>query len=1001
MKLVSIIIPTKNSAAYLERCLESIKAQTYPEIEIIVVDNHSSDATREISARFGTVIRGESERSAQFNQGAKHAHGDYFYRVDGDFELEPGVVEACVAAIEKEGADILAVPNRSAGGSYWARVRQLERETYLDDDLIVAARFWRREAFEAVGGFDESLVSCEDYDLHNRMIKGGFKLGRIKPCEIHLGESDSLWEHTKKSFYYGPSAWRYMRKHPDQGVKQMFPLRVSYWRHRRELFKHPRELLGLILLKKAQYGAAGLAILLSWFGLLDDTGRFSSASFGGLIILLASMVALLNVLPRYGVRAGRGFSFALILIGLLSWLWVGKRWAKQRNEPFSATLLTVSLSYTPYLLVFIFGNYLSQETWLFMFSILTAIVIAWLVYLSDLGSGSHGWASWMFTVVIAVFTGFFTFRLAGQLQLRNIIAHEIIYFDQALWTTANGISSGGQLLNNTILVKSVFSEVAAPVLLLFLPLYKIGLGGPFLLLASQIVFIGLIAIALYRLGERRLGKGASFFLVCAYLVYYLTPRLLGHNFQPETLGVAALILGLDALERKRPGLYFLWIIFAVTCGEKVAIALAVLGVVVFFREKDRWTGIISVLIGVISAWILMFVFPPYFGGLPFRLPGLDEFAEPGFLVQMLTQPEVLNYLIILLAPLAFLPLLGMLWLLPAIPLVFLNILFRRINTTGPSEAVISAFLFVAVIFGLAWAVRNMSANRRQAVQLSGAVFVFVACLLSARFLNSNFVEGLWQLPYPSGPTRGQHVLAQVPAEASLATQSSLALSLAHRAQLYLLPKVEEAEYILVDLFASAEAPQLEIYELVVQRVFNNPDYGLRDESDGLLLFERGLDISQDFDKLARAEASEIEYPSEVVLADTIAYRGYSLEDASPVPGQPFVITTYWESLATVERPYLFFFAYPGSQQFQEAVYGLYPTAIWQPGDLVRQRFMITLPTLPAGEDYEVVAGLWFDTGETILRQPSQLLGEDVVRIAKIKVTDRQIQLQPWRGEGGN
>jgi len=1001
MKLVSVIIPTKNSAAYLERCLESIKAQTYPEIEIIVVDNHSSDATPEISARYGTVITGGPERSAQFNQGVNHARGAYFYRVDGDFELEPEVVEACVTAVQKEGADIVAVPNRSADGSYWARVRQLERETYLDDDLIVAARFWRREAFEAVGGFDESLVSCEDYDLHNRMIKGGFKLGRVKPCEIHLGEPDSLWEHTKKSFYYGPSAWRYVLKHPSQGVRQMFPLRASYWRHRGELIKHPRELLGLILLKTAHYGAAGLAILLSWFGLLDDAGRFSSASLGGLILLLASMVAFLNVLPRYGVRAGRGVVVALVLTGLFSWLLVGKRWAKRQKEPLSAALVTVSLSYSPYLLIFVFRNYLSQGTWLLMFSIVNAIVVAWLVYLTAPGSGSHRWVPWALTLVMAVFIGFFTSRLAGQLNLRNIIAHEIIYYDQALWATANGILSGGQLLNNTILEKSVFSEVAAPVLLLYLPLYKIGLGGQFLLLASQIVFIGLIAIALYRLGERRLGKAPAFFLACAYLVYFLTLRLLGYNFQPETLGMAALIFGLDALERKRPGIYFLWILFAVTCGEKVAIALAVIGVVVFFREKDRWTGVMTVLIGVISAWILMFVFLPYFGGLPFRIPALDEIAEPGFLVRMLAQPEVVNYLVLLLAPLAFFPLLGAPWLLPAIPMVFLNVLFRRINASGPSEVVISAFLFIAIIFGLAWVVGKISGNRRESVQFSGAVLVFVACLLSARFLNSSLYNDVWRQPFPGDPTRGQNVLAQVPVEASLATQSSLALSLAHRAQLYLLPKVEEAEYILVDLFASAEEPQMEIYETVVQKVFNNPDYGIRAESDGVLLFERGLDISQDLDKLARAQASEIEYPSEVVLADTIAYRGYSMDNASLVPGQPFVITTYWESLAPVQRPYLIFFAYPGSQQFQEAVYGLYPTTIWQPGDLVRHRFLMTLPALPAGDDYEVVAGLWFDTGEPALRQPSQLLGEDVVRIAKINVTGSLYQLQAWRGEGGN
>ena len=997
MKLVSIIIPTKNSAAFLERCLKSIKAQTYPEIEIIIVDNNSSDATPEIAARYGRLVTGGPERSAQFNQGAKIAHGDYFYRVDGDFELDTQVVEACVAAIEDKGNDIVAVPNRSAGGSYWARVRRLERDTYLDDDLIVAARFWSREAFESVGGFDESLVACEDYDLHNRMVNHGYQLGRVKPGELHLGEPHSLWAHIQKSFYYGYSAWSYLRKNPSPGLKQLSPFRASFWRHRRELFRHPGELLGLFFLKIAQYSAAGMAILLAWLGFLDETNRFSPASFGGLMILLASMTALLYQLPRYGIRGGKGLVAVLGLVGFFSWIFAGNRWAKRQHQSKSAALLTASLVFTPYLLFFAFGNFLTQEAWLFVFSIVNALVVAGLVYLSNPGTGSQRWAPWALAVVLTAFATFFILRLAGQLGLRNITAQEIIYFDQALWSTANGVTPGGQLLYSTILERSVFSEVAAPVFLFYLPLYKLGLGTPFLLLASQIVFIGLIVVALYRLGESRLGQVPALIIASAYLVYYLTPRLLGNNFYPETLGMAALILGLDALERKRPGLYFIWILLAVTCGEKITIALTVMGAVLIFRDTDRWIGVLTMFIGMVSTWILMFVFLPYFGGMPFHLPLLAENVDLGTLVGMLAQPEVLNYLILLLAPLGFVPLLGAPWLLPAVPLILLNILFRRINASGPSEVVISAFLYVATLFGLAWVIRKWSAARHDSMQITSAVFIGITCLLSARFLNAN-LERWWPIDQPGGPIRGYSVLAQIPDEASLATQSSLALSLAHRPQLYLLPKVEEADIVLVDLFAIPEQPQIEIFQTVVQRVFNNPDYSLQAESDGVLLFEGGLDDSKDLDLLARAKPGEIQYPTKVVLADTVAYRGYSMDSARLLPGQPVVITTYWESLAPVQRPYQFFFAYPGEQQFQEAVFGLYPTAVWQPGELIRQRFSMSLPSLPDGDDYEVVVGLWFDTGVPALSNPSQLLGEDVVRIATIKVSDGFYQLQPWQSE---
>ncbi len=995
MKLVSVIIPTRNSAAYLERCLVSIKEQTYPQIEIIVVDNHSTDNTPEIAARFGKVITAGPERSAQCNQGALQARGDYLYRVDGDFILDPDIVAACVSAIEDEQNDIVAVPNRSVGESYWARVRQLERDTYLDDDLIVAARFWRREAFETTGGFDELLVSCEDYDLHYRMVQAGYQLGRIEPAEIHLGEPDSLWAHIQKSFYYGPSAWRYLRKNPSHGIKQFFPLRASYWRHRADLIRHPTELLGLIALKLLHYGAAGLSITLNGLGLLNESGRFSSITLGGLIVLLVSIAAFLNLLPRYGILPSGNASIALVILGFTSWLTVGKRRSKTQDESLQVALATVSICYTPYLLLFALGNYLSQEAWLYTFSFLNALIVGVLVYFSKPKPGSERWVPWALGVVAAVFIGFFSFRLAGQLSLRTIISHEIISIDQGLWATANGIFPGGQILSSSILEKSLFSEVAAPVLLFYLPLYMIGLGGPFLLLVSQVLFTGLISISLYRLGENRLGKSASFFLTLAFLVYFMTPRLVDSSFQPEIIGIAAMVFGLSALDRNRTGLYFLLMLFAVISGENVAIAVAFLGVVVFFWNKDRWTGIITLCMGVISAWILMFVFRPYFGGVPFRLPSFDGITETAFWIDVLSRYEIKDYLILLFVPLGLLPLLGLLWLLPALPMVYLNILYRQINFPGSINALITVFLFIALIFGFAWAARKISQDKRSSLLYSGVVFVFIMSLLSGIFLNGDLYKDLLRHPFPSEAARGNDVLDMVPVGSSLATESSTALLLAHRAELDLLPKIEDAQYVLVDLFSPVDQLQGEQLPTIVEKLFNNPIYGIKAESGGVILFERGADSSQDIDILARVDLDEIDNLAYVILDNTVVYRGYSVDSARVVPGQPFVITTYWESIATVDRPYLVFTAYPGGQQFQDAVYGLYPTAIWQPGDLVRHCFSITMPELPPGEEYEIVVGLWFDTGEHALTEPSQLLGEDVVRIAKIIVTGKSSELQSW------
>jgi len=94
----SIVIPTYNSEKTLPRCLESIRGQSYKNIEIIVVDKFSRDRTVEIVRRFGArVYLGGSERSGQKNIGALKARGKYLYFIYSDFILHPRTVEECIS----------------------------------------------------------------------------------------------------------------------------------------------------------------------------------------------------------------------------------------------------------------------------------------------------------------------------------------------------------------------------------------------------------------------------------------------------------------------------------------------------------------------------------------------------------------------------------------------------------------------------------------------------------------------------------------------------------------------------------------------------------------------------------------------------------------------------------------------------------------------------------------------------------------------------------------
>lgn len=264
LPLVSVIIPCFNSEKFVKACLDSLKKQTYKNIEILVIDNsRSKDKTLEIAKKYTkNVFVTGPERSAQINFGAKKAKGKYLYRVDSDFIVEPNVIEECVRKCEREKIDGIAVHNTSAEGlGFWADVRKFERNTYINDNLIVAVRFFTKKSWTKIGGFDETLFGPEDYDFHNRFVSAGCKWGRINAIERHLGEPKSLADIWKKHYFYGEQMVGYYKKYPSIALKQFMPVRTAYLKHLGEFTSHPFIFLGLIIMTIVKFTSGGLGFL--------------------------------------------------------------------------------------------------------------------------------------------------------------------------------------------------------------------------------------------------------------------------------------------------------------------------------------------------------------------------------------------------------------------------------------------------------------------------------------------------------------------------------------------------------------------------------------------------------------------------------------------------------------------------------------------------------------------------------------------------------------------
>ena len=172
--LVSIVITTKNEESNINYCLESIKEQTWSNIEIIVIDNSSNDKTQDISRKYTKKVYTKGpERSAQRNYGMiEKSKGEYVVYIDADMILSPILIESCVKYIQQTQSVALHVVEVVLGKNYFSRVRRFERSFY-NGTVIDGARFFHRATFIKSGGFDENLFvkgSGEDWDI-DKLVK--------------------------------------------------------------------------------------------------------------------------------------------------------------------------------------------------------------------------------------------------------------------------------------------------------------------------------------------------------------------------------------------------------------------------------------------------------------------------------------------------------------------------------------------------------------------------------------------------------------------------------------------------------------------------------------------------------------------------------------------------------------------------------------------------------------------------------------------------------------
>ena len=238
---VSFIIPVLNGEKDIGRCLASINNQQFPpkEVEVIVMDNGSTDRTQQIVADFGVTLRvipGVNVAELR-NQGAIIARGKSLAFIDADVELMPHWLLNGLAVFKRQGVVLTGCFPRVPAPATW--VQQIwdlhQQGGQLDGSPRPVA--WlpsmnillRRDKFLEIGGFNPQLVTAEDVDLCYRLGQHGEILCNPTLEAIHWGEARDLKNFWRKEVWRGTSNLRGFFAHGfrwDEVPSVCFPLYI-------------------------------------------------------------------------------------------------------------------------------------------------------------------------------------------------------------------------------------------------------------------------------------------------------------------------------------------------------------------------------------------------------------------------------------------------------------------------------------------------------------------------------------------------------------------------------------------------------------------------------------------------------------------------------------------------------------------------------------------------------------------------------------------------------
>ncbi len=230
--LVTVVIPCYNRVIWLEDEINSLKNQTYPNIEILLVDGGSTDGSVELAKKLGArVIRvninGFDEARLRY-EGAIKAKGSIIIQADSDVHFPKNYVEEMVKPIIKGEADATAISlikvhkkRKGLLADFW-RIKRLASHEAKKRGLheVKGALAMKKEVIEKVGPYDDSLIVGTDVDYSYRIRKAGFKVKPVFTTWFHHADPDKLIPFIRRVYWGSYYGHEFMKKWKKGYVKR-------------------------------------------------------------------------------------------------------------------------------------------------------------------------------------------------------------------------------------------------------------------------------------------------------------------------------------------------------------------------------------------------------------------------------------------------------------------------------------------------------------------------------------------------------------------------------------------------------------------------------------------------------------------------------------------------------------------------------------------------------------------------------------------------------------